>query len=48
MKFPNRVHLKSGDFFGMWKLAFKDKLDDGNRLKELLGDLATNDNGMYF
>ncbi|XP_045776377.1 dimethyladenosine transferase 2, mitochondrial [Maniola jurtina] len=43
-QFPDRIHFKSGDFFGMWKLAFKDKLDDGNRLKELLGDLATDDN----
>ncbi|CAH2258298.1 jg10524 [Pararge aegeria aegeria] len=43
-QYPQRIHLKSGDFFGMWKLAFKDKLDDGNRVKELLGDLATDDN----
>ncbi|XP_023935840.2 dimethyladenosine transferase 2, mitochondrial [Bicyclus anynana] len=42
-QYPNRIHLKSGDFFGMWKLAFQDKLDDGNRLQELLGDLATDD-----
>lgn len=31
----------------MWKLAFKDKMDDGNRVQELLGDLATADNGVY-
>lgn len=29
----------------MWKLAFQDKIDNGNRIKELLEDLATDDKG---
>ncbi|XP_053613603.1 dimethyladenosine transferase 2, mitochondrial [Plodia interpunctella] len=41
---PNRITYRVADFFGMWKLAFKDKLDQGNRIKELLGDLATDSN----
>lgn len=45
--YPNRITLKFADFFGMWKLAFKDKMDDGNRIQELLGNLATSENGMW-
>ncbi|KAM3956546.1 mitochondrial transcription factor B2 [Aphomia sociella] len=41
---PGRCTYKIADFFGMWKLAFKDKMDQGNRIKELLGDLATHNN----
>ncbi|CAF4911308.1 unnamed protein product [Pieris macdunnoughi] len=40
-KYPNRIIYKIADFFGMWKLAFQDKIDQGNRIKDLLGDLAT-------
>ncbi|XP_035449183.1 dimethyladenosine transferase 2, mitochondrial [Spodoptera frugiperda] len=40
---PGRVKLKLADFFGMWKLAFKDKIDQGNRIEELLGELCTDD-----
>ncbi|XP_041969892.1 dimethyladenosine transferase 2, mitochondrial [Aricia agestis] len=40
---PERVSFKLDDFFGMWKLAFQDKMDDGNRISDLLGDLATDD-----
>ncbi|KAL0819620.1 hypothetical protein ABMA28_007701 [Loxostege sticticalis] len=43
-KHPGRVTYKIADFFGMWKLAFKDKMDNGNRIQELLGSLSTNDN----
>ncbi|XP_063831105.1 dimethyladenosine transferase 2, mitochondrial [Ostrinia nubilalis] len=42
-KHPGRVTYKVADFFGMWKLAFKDKIDNGNRIQELLGSLSTND-----
>ncbi|XP_012544415.2 dimethyladenosine transferase 2, mitochondrial isoform X2 [Bombyx mandarina] len=42
-KYPGRISFKIADFFGMWKLAFKDKMDDGNRIQELLGDLSTTD-----
>ncbi|KAJ8714052.1 hypothetical protein PYW08_007672 [Mythimna loreyi] len=42
-KYPGRVIFKVADFFGMWKLAFKDKIDQGNRIQELLGDLCTDD-----
>ncbi|CAH0594269.1 unnamed protein product [Chrysodeixis includens] len=42
-KYPGRITFKLADFFGMWKLAFKDKLDQGNRIHELLGDLYTHD-----
>ncbi|XP_013170932.1 PREDICTED: dimethyladenosine transferase 2, mitochondrial [Papilio xuthus] len=38
-----RLTYKVADFFGMWKLAFQDKMDGGNRLSELLGDLASHD-----
>ncbi|CAG9789335.1 unnamed protein product [Diatraea saccharalis] len=41
---PHKVECKVADFFGMWKLAFQDKMDNGNRIKELLGDLSTHDN----
>ncbi|XP_063367717.1 dimethyladenosine transferase 2, mitochondrial [Cydia amplana] len=41
--YPGRVNYKIADFFGMWKLAFQDKMDQGNRIQELLGDLATDD-----
>ncbi|XP_045502971.1 dimethyladenosine transferase 2, mitochondrial [Colias croceus] len=44
-KYPERIKYKTADFFGMWKLAFQDKMDDGNRIKELLGDLATENTG---
>ncbi|CAG4953924.1 unnamed protein product [Parnassius apollo] len=44
-KLGQRITYKVADFFGMWKLAFKDKMDGGNRIKELLGDLASDDNG---
>ncbi|KAH9639240.1 hypothetical protein HF086_014104 [Spodoptera exigua] len=40
---PGRIKLKIADFFGMWKLAFKDKIDQGNRIEELLGELCTDD-----
>ncbi|XP_013184211.2 dimethyladenosine transferase 2, mitochondrial [Amyelois transitella] len=40
-KYPGRITYKMADFFGMWKLAFKDKLDQGNRMKDLLGNLAS-------
>ncbi|XP_068619021.1 dimethyladenosine transferase 2, mitochondrial [Battus philenor] len=43
-QYPDRLTYKVADFFGMWKLAFKDKMDGGNRIAELLGDLASNDN----
>ncbi|KAI8424995.1 hypothetical protein MSG28_006888 [Choristoneura fumiferana] len=43
LEHPGRVKLKIADFFGMWKLAFQDKIDQGNRIEELLGDLATDD-----
>ncbi|KAL0869095.1 hypothetical protein ABMA27_007402 [Loxostege sticticalis] len=43
-KHPGRVTYKIADFFGMWKLAFKDKMDNGTRIQELLGSLSTNDN----
>lgn len=46
-KHPGRVTYKIADFFGMWKLAFKDKMDNGNRIQELLGSLSTNDNSKY-
>lgn len=42
-KYPGRIKFKVADFFGMWKLAFKDKMDQGNRIEELLGDLCTDD-----
>lgn len=29
----------------MWKLAFQDKFDGGSRVKDLLGDLCTEDKG---
>ncbi|KPJ18212.1 Dimethyladenosine transferase 2, mitochondrial [Papilio machaon] len=38
-----RLTYKVADFFGMWKLAFQDKMDGGNRIPELLGDLASHD-----
>lgn len=38
---------KVADFFGMWKLAFQDKMDDGHRMSDLLGDLATDDKGNH-
>ncbi|CAH0728458.1 unnamed protein product, partial [Brenthis ino] len=40
---PRRVNFKIANFFGMWKLAFQDKKDQGNRINELLGDLMTYD-----
>ncbi|KAG7297932.1 hypothetical protein JYU34_018687 [Plutella xylostella] len=43
-KYPDKFSHKVADFFGMWKLAFQDKIDNGNRIKELLGDLTTDDN----
>ncbi|XP_026314917.1 dimethyladenosine transferase 2, mitochondrial isoform X2 [Hyposmocoma kahamanoa] len=43
-RYPNRVMYKNADFFGMWKLAFQDKMDQGNRIKELLGNLYTENN----
>ncbi|XP_049877700.1 dimethyladenosine transferase 2, mitochondrial [Pectinophora gossypiella] len=43
-EYPDRVSYKIADFFEMWKLAFQDKMDEGNRIKELLGDLSTEDN----
>lgn len=43
-QYPGRIHLKVADFFGMWKLAFQDKMDHGNRIQELLGCLITNNN----
>lgn len=46
-EYPNRISCKTADFFGMWKLAFQDKMDQGTRIKELLGDLSTEDNGWY-
>ncbi|XP_075982659.1 mitochondrial transcription factor B2 [Anticarsia gemmatalis] len=42
-RYPGRTTIKIEDFFGMWKLAFKDKLDQGNRVEQLLGNLCTND-----
>ncbi|CAK1550527.1 unnamed protein product [Leptosia nina] len=44
-KYPSQVSFKIADFFRMWKLAFQDKMDQGNRVRELLGELATNDRG---
>lgn len=44
-KYPDRITLKIADFFGMWKLAFQDKMDGGNRMAELLGDLYTDNTG---
>ncbi|XP_026760681.2 dimethyladenosine transferase 2, mitochondrial [Galleria mellonella] len=44
MQHPGRLKYKIADFFGMWKLAFKDKMDQGTRIKDLLGDLATDNN----
>lgn len=41
------MKLKLADFFGMWKLAFKDKIDQGNRIEELLGELCTDDKSQY-
>ncbi|KAG6450023.1 hypothetical protein O3G_MSEX006358 [Manduca sexta] len=41
---PDRITFKVADFFGMWKLAFRDKMDQGNRIQELLGDLSTDNN----
>ncbi|CAH0400513.1 unnamed protein product [Chilo suppressalis] len=43
-QYPDRVTHKVADFFGMWKLAFQDKIDNGNRIKDLLGELCTDDN----
>ncbi|XP_072929855.1 dimethyladenosine transferase 2, mitochondrial [Epargyreus clarus] len=43
-QYPGRVKYKIADFFGMWKLAFQDKMDGGNRVKDLLGTLSTEDN----
>ncbi|XP_050674992.1 dimethyladenosine transferase 2, mitochondrial isoform X2 [Leptidea sinapis] len=40
-KYPGRINYKIADFFGMWKLAFMDKMDEGTRIQELLGDLAS-------
>ncbi|GBP24347.1 Dimethyladenosine transferase 2, mitochondrial [Eumeta japonica] len=44
--FPKRIDYKVADFFAMAKLAFQDKMDDGDRVRNLLGDLSTNDNMM--
>lgn len=44
-KFKDRVSYKVANFFGMGKLAFQDKMDNGNRLKELLGELNTDETG---
>ncbi|XP_047536831.1 dimethyladenosine transferase 2, mitochondrial [Vanessa atalanta] len=41
---PDRIKYKIADFFGMWKLAFQDKMDQGNRIEKLLEELATDDN----
>lgn len=46
IKYKEQVKYKNADFFGMWKLAFQDKMDQGNRIPELLGELATTDNGL--
>ncbi|CAH2045312.1 unnamed protein product, partial [Iphiclides podalirius] len=46
-KMPDRLTYKVADFFGMWKLAFMDKIDGGNRISELLGDLASKDNSKF-
>lgn len=43
-QYSNRITLKQADFFKMWKLAFQDKMDNGNRVQELLGNLLTQDN----
>ncbi|XP_059053130.1 dimethyladenosine transferase 2, mitochondrial [Achroia grisella] len=43
-QYPDKCTYKIADFFGMWKLAFKDKMDQGTRIKDLLGDLATDNN----
>ncbi|KAJ2953334.1 hypothetical protein O0L34_g924 [Tuta absoluta] len=43
-QYPKRVSVRIADFFGMWKLAFQDKMDGGHRIKDLLGDLSTDDN----
>ncbi|XP_032521507.2 dimethyladenosine transferase 2, mitochondrial [Danaus plexippus] len=45
IKYKEQVKYKNADFFGMWKLAFQDKMDQGSRIPELLGELATTDNG---
>lgn len=42
-KYPRRIILKFEDFFGIWKLAFQDKMDEGNRVEELLGNLCIKD-----
>ncbi|CAH2094591.1 unnamed protein product [Euphydryas editha] len=42
-QYPERIKYKIADFFGMWKLAFQDKMDNGNRINELLEELATDD-----
>ncbi|KAJ0173608.1 hypothetical protein K1T71_010757 [Dendrolimus kikuchii] len=43
-QYPNQITLKIADFFKMWKLAFQDKMDNGSRVRELLGNLYTHDN----
>lgn len=45
---PDRITYKIADFFGMWKLAFMDKMDGGNRITELLGDLVSNDSSKLY
>ncbi|EDV94750.1 dimethyladenosine transferase 2, mitochondrial [Drosophila grimshawi] len=37
--YPDRVKVRQGDFIGIWKLAFMDKMDSGTRLSELLSDV---------
>lgn len=42
-KYSQNVVTKIGDFFGIAKLAFQDKMDEGTRVRDLLGHFATDD-----
>ncbi|XP_055382945.1 dimethyladenosine transferase 2, mitochondrial [Condylostylus longicornis] len=35
----NRIEIKHGDFFNLWKLSFRDKMDNGTRLPKLLSNI---------
>ncbi|XP_013105854.1 dimethyladenosine transferase 2, mitochondrial [Stomoxys calcitrans] len=37
--YPDRVKVKLADLTNIWKLVYQDKLDNGNRVQELLRDI---------
>lgn len=41
--YPDRVKVRQGDFVGLGKLAFIDKMDGGTRVADLLSDVPQRD-----